>query len=115
MLSKNHNLEEQPTVSIDYLDNTFTKADMDEIKSVLKEANLLLSYRTHSPRFTAGIEDFFANVSISLSPDIIQMISLGIVTNIISAALIKFCTTIYNKIKGKKIKRYKEELLLMNF
>lgn len=91
------------TVGIDYLEGTLSDDALKEIEDCLHTASLSLYAHSHKPKHIAGIEDFFAQVSIVLSPDVVAAICTGLITSGVYDVIKKALCFIYSNLKTKKL------------
>lgn len=90
------------TIAIDYLENAFEKEEFVEIERTLQSIDCSLVTHSHPNRYIASFEELFANISILLSPDIVQAICLGLATNGVYDTLKATIMFVYEKLKVKK-------------
>ncbi len=93
------------TMAIDYLENSFTKEELHLIEDTLKEGSIKLLTRSHTPKHIAGVEEFFPQIMMLLSPDIVSLICQGLLTNALYDALKSSVIHIYSSIKKKPLTR----------
>lgn len=68
-------------VVIDYLENAFTEEELENLSGLLNECNLSIWGHSHKPRQINGIEELFAQITVSLPPDLLYQLAIGFVTN----------------------------------
>lgn len=93
------------TMAIDYLENSFTKEELLIIEDALKEGSIKLLTHSHTPKHIAGVEEFFPQIMLLLSPDIVSLICQGLLTNALYDALKTSVIHVYSAIKKKPLSR----------
>lgn len=98
-------------ILVDYLQNTFSSNDMLELKDCLTQGGFILEEHVHKQQYIAGIEELFAQIQIILSPDFVNIIGTGLLTNGMYDAMKIFLQKIYfkmNQIRLTKMQSGKE-------
>lgn len=111
MNSKNTKVEFDKVVLLDYVQNTFSSNDILELHNCLKPEGIILKEHVHKRQYIAGIEELFAQIQIILSPDFVNVISTGLLTNGMYDVMKIFLQKIYfkmNQIRLTKMQTGKE-------
>lgn len=94
-------------VGLLYLYGAFDGEDLQFLDGILKQNELEFVSHVTPPRSIAGIEEFFPQIQIFLSSDIVQTICLGVATNTIYDAIKYFVLSVRNLARKKPM--YKVE------
>lgn len=89
------------TVGLTYLEESITKDELSVLENNLKSCELVLLSREKRPQYIAGIEDFFPQIQVFLSPDVLQTICLGLATNAIYDGIKWFLLSLCRIVKEK--------------
>ncbi len=101
-------------IVIDYLENTFTEDELDNLSEMLSEANLSIWGHSHRPKHINGIEDLFAQITVILPPDLLQQIVIGLTINGLYDCIKLFFSSLWKIIKTKKLTKIQGEKITEN-
>lgn len=99
------------TVGIEYLENSFSVEELEEMQVILKQENMHLKTVSRPSVPTMCLEELFAQIKILLSSDILQGIYTGIIAsglygglkNLLKYIFLKFKNRTITKVQGDKI------------
>lgn len=97
--------EIENAVWIDYLQDSFTSDDIEELAECLDRENILLRTHVHRPQYIGGIEQLFPQIRILLSPEIVNAVGTGILTNGIYEVLKIFLYKIFIKMRTRRLNK----------
>jgi hypothetical protein len=92
----------QSSISIDYLEGSFSESELNELKEILESSQFSLTTSSHEPINIGGIEELFPQIKMLVSPDIVNAIILGLVTSGAYDTLKTTLMFIYHKIRAKQ-------------
>ncbi len=87
-------------VKIDYQENFLDTTDLKKIEEILNEKELSLDARSHPGRIIGGIEDFFPEISVLFSPEVVNLM-VSITGAFLYDIAKMVCKSIYNSLKKK--------------
>lgn len=97
--------QEKPDIGILYIKNTFEPYELDAIITELKPYGLKLIARERSPYINASIDFFVPFLQILVSPEIVSVLSQGLLTNAIYDGIKVLFNHIYRKFHAKPVSK----------
>ena len=102
------------TISLDYLQGLLSKEDLKKLEDELNNNGFSLSSQETQPRYIAGVEDFFPQIQVFLSPDLLRNLYLGLVTNAFYDGIKYFLVLLRQMIQKKKISKIQSGNVINN-
>lgn len=100
---KQMNDDNNKVILIDALQGALTSEDVKELEECIVQEGICLEVHTHKPQYMNGIEDFFSQIQIICSKEVIFALVTGVFASGIYEALKIFLCKVYNKMKGRHV------------